>query len=92
MRDGVIKAVADDALIFAAESLRSLYAQQSQDMEINAQHRGNTVSVTASLAQKLQDIKIQAAALTAFATSAKDCLNRSDTPARVAQLDVSVSS
>jgi hypothetical protein len=92
MQDDFIKAVTDDTLIFAAESLRSLYGQLSQEMEISAQRRGNSIGATSSLGQKLHDIKIKASALTAFATAAKDCLSRSDTPARVARLDVSVSS
>lgn len=92
MRDGVLRAVADDVLIFAAESLRNLYGQLSQEMEVNSQQRGNVVAATMSLGQKLHDIKVQASALTAFATLARDYLNRSDTPSRVARLDVGVSS
>lgn len=92
MRDSVVKAVADDTLINAAESLRNLFLQFSQDTDISNKRKGSSSSSASSLAQKLHDIKVQASALTSFATMAKDSLNRSDTPARVARLDVSVSS
>ena len=86
-----IKAVADDTIIYAAEALKSLYGLLSQEMELNGQKKRAPMGTTSSLAQKLHDIKNRASALTAFATSARDCWNRSDTPAKVARLDVSVS-
>lgn len=90
--DKVIIDAADDMIIMNAEILHTRFLELSQEMDLTARMRGNVVASTTSLNQQLYDIKTKASALTAFATAIRDRLNRADTVARVAKLDVSFSS